>query len=42
MKIIEKRLADIIPYENNPRRNEQAVLNSLVQAVSEKVIFLDK
>lgn len=25
MKIIEKKLTDITPYENNPRRNEEAV-----------------
>ena len=25
MKIIEKKLIDIIPYENNPRNNDGAV-----------------
>lgn len=25
MQIIEKKLADLIPYERNPRKNEQAV-----------------
>ena len=25
MKIIEKKLTDIIPYENNPRKNDEAV-----------------
>ena len=25
MQIIEKNISDLVPYENNPRRNEDAV-----------------
>lgn len=45
MQIIEKRLTDLIPYENNPRRNEQAVeavANSIREFGFKVPIIVDK
>ena len=45
MQIIEKRLTDLIPYENNPRRNEQAVeavANSIREFGFKVPIIIDK
>lgn len=45
MNIIEMKLADIIPYENNPRRNEDAVqyvANSIKEFGFKVPIVIDK
>lgn len=45
MNIIEMKIADIIPYENNPRRNEEAVqyvANSIRQFGFKVPIVIDK
>lgn len=45
MKIIEMRIRDIIPYENNPRRNEKAVdavANSIKEFGFKNPIIIDK
>lgn len=45
MKIVEKRIEDIIPYENNPRRNDKAVdavANSIKEFGFKNPIILDK
>lgn len=45
MKIIYKKVADIIPYENNPRNNEKAVdyvANSIKQFGFKNPIIIDK
>lgn len=45
MKIVEKSLAEIIPYDNNPRRNEDAV-DAVAKSISEfgfdQPLVLDK
>ncbi len=45
MKITEKKLADIIPYENNPRKNQDAVqyvANSIKEFGFKVPIIIDK
>lgn len=45
MKIIEMNINDIIPYENNPRRNEKAVdavANSIKEFGFKNPIIIDK
>ncbi len=45
MQIIEKKLADLIPYERNPRKNEQAVAqvtNSIREFGFKVPIVVDK
>lgn len=45
MKIIYKKVADIIPYENNPRHNENAVdyvANSIKKFGFKNPIIIDK
>lgn len=45
MKIIYKKVADIIPYENNPRHNDNAVdyvANSIKQFGFKNPIIIDK
>jgi len=45
MNIIEKNIKDIIPYENNPRKNEEAVefvANSIKEFGFKNPIIIDK
>ena len=45
MKIVEKKLDEIIPYENNPRKNEDAVqyvANSIKEFGWQQPIVVDK
>lgn len=45
MNIVEKQIADIIPYENNPRKNDEAVIpvaNSIEQFGFKVPIIIDK
>ena len=45
MKIIEMKVGDLIPYENNPRKNEQAVeavANSIKEFGFKNPIIVDK
>ena len=45
MKIIEMRIKDLVPYENNPRRNEKAVdavANSIKEFGFQNPIIIDK
>ena len=45
MKIVEKNIGDIFPYENNPRRNESAiepVMKSIEQFGFKQPIVIDK
>lgn len=45
MNIVEKQITDIIPYENNPRKNDEAVIpvaNSIEQFGFKVPIIIDK
>lgn len=45
MQIIEKNISDLVPYENNPRRNEDAVqyVKASIQEFGFKVpVIIDK
>lgn len=45
MKVIEKNIGDILPYDNNPRRNEDAVplvANSIKEFGWKQPIVIDK
>ena len=45
MKIIEKKLSELKPYENNPRKNEDAVeyvANSIKEFGIKQPIVIDK
>lgn len=45
MEIIEKRIEEIIPYENNPRQNDkaiEAVAKSIKEFGIQQPIVLDK
>ena len=45
MKIVTKKIKDLIPYENNPRRNDkavEAVMNSIKEFGFQSPIIIDK
>ena len=45
MKIVEKKLSELIPYENNPRNNDDAVeyvANSIKEFGFKVPIIIDK
>ena len=45
MKVIEKKIGEVIPYENNPRRNDEAislVANSIKEFGWQQPLVIDK